>query len=169
MANYTVRIGKRKFDVEFRNDGTILLNGEEKDWTFQMIGPHQAVVSSPVRTRAFVLAGREENRVLLHSSGREANCEVMDQRLELLQRVRGASAALQSVSEIRAPMPGLIVKVKVNEGESVRPGTNLLVLEAMKMENEIRSVQYGVVEKIHVKQGMAVEKNQPLVKLFKVV
>jgi len=73
------------------------------------------------------------------------------------------------VSEIRAPMPGLIVKVKVNEGESVRPGTNLLVLEAMKMENEIRSVQYGVVEKIHVKQGMAVEKNQPLVKLFKVV
>jgi biotin carboxyl carrier protein len=61
-------------------------------------------------------------------------------------------------------MPGMVLDVKVTEGDAVKKGDALLVLEAMKMENIIRSTGAGVVKKIHVKKGVAVEKSQVLIR-----
>lgn len=66
------------------------------------------------------------------------------------------------ISEIKAPMPGLILDIKVKEGQEVNQGDNMVILEAMKMENVIKSPRKGVVKSIRVKQGMTVEKNQIL-------
>ncbi len=60
-------------------------------------------------------------------------------------------------------MPGLVLDLRVNEGESVKKGDPILVLEAMKMENIIKSPIDGTIKKINVKKGLAVEKNQVLV------
>jgi biotin carboxyl carrier protein len=60
-------------------------------------------------------------------------------------------------------MPGLVLRIPINEGDSVSKGEGLLVLEAMKMENSIKAPGDVVVSKIHVKPGQAVEKNQLLV------
>jgi len=62
-------------------------------------------------------------------------------------------------------MPGLVLRLEVEEGQAVRIGTGLLVLEAMKMENEIRAVEVGVVRKILVRAGQAVEKGAVLVEI----
>jgi biotin carboxyl carrier protein len=66
------------------------------------------------------------------------------------------------VSEMKAPMPGMVLKVFVNEGAEVKKGDNLLVLEAMKMENIIKAPADVVVKSIKIKPGDKVEKNQIL-------
>lgn len=79
-----------------------------------------------------------------------------------LSRARGHSA---TVLVIKAPMPGKVVRVEVEQGASIKTGTGLIVLEAMKMENEIKSATEGVVERIHVGAGEAVEKGEVLVSI----
>ena len=69
----------------------------------------------------------------------------------------------RSISQIEAPMPGLILDIQVSEGDAVKEGDALLVLEAMKMENVILSPRDGVVKKIAVSRGMAVDKKHLLV------
>lgn len=64
---------------------------------------------------------------------------------------------------VRAPMPGLIVDMKIKEGDEVQQHDPLLVLEAMKMENVIKSPGAGIVKRVHVNKGESVEKNQILV------
>ena len=66
----------------------------------------------------------------------------------------------QKVSDLKAPMPGLVLDIEVREGEQVKKGDALLILEAMKMENVIKSPSDGVIKKIAVNKGEAVEKNQ---------
>jgi biotin carboxyl carrier protein len=64
---------------------------------------------------------------------------------------------------VRAPMPGLVVRVEVADGQRVDAGAGLVVVEAMKMENELRAPRAGVVQTVHVAVGQAVEKGTPLV------
>ena len=66
---------------------------------------------------------------------------------------------------VTAPMPGKILRILVKEGEQVKTGQGLLVLEAMKMENEIPAPKDGVVKKILVKEGDTVDTGQPLIEL----
>ncbi len=61
--------------------------------------------------------------------------------------------------ELLTKMPGKIVKINVEEGQTVKKGETLIILEAMKMENEIKSGIDGVVKAIHVKEGDALEEN----------
>lgn len=69
----------------------------------------------------------------------------------------------QKITDITAPMPGLILDVSVMEGQKVEKGDVLLVLEAMKMENALKSPQNGEIKKVLVSPGQGVEKNQLLV------
>ncbi|NNM18095.1 MAG: acetyl-CoA carboxylase biotin carboxyl carrier protein subunit [Croceitalea sp.] len=69
----------------------------------------------------------------------------------------------KQVSEIHAPMPGLILEVSVKPGQEVKTNDPLLILEAMKMENIITSPRDGIVKSIGVKKGEAIEKKQLLI------
>lgn len=78
----------------------------------------------------------------------------------------GLSLSPKEVSKnLTAPMPGLILDVFVQEGEKVKAGDYLLVLEAMKMENSLTAARDGVIKKIHTPKGMSVEKNQVLIEM----
>ncbi|GCD77281.1 hypothetical protein JCM31826_07630 [Thermaurantimonas aggregans] len=86
-----------------------------------------------------------------------------DQELVMKQMGLGGGAS-SKVSELKAPMPGLVTRILVVEGQAVTKGTPLLALEAMKMENVIKASAEGTVSAILVKQGDAVEKNQILIR-----
>lgn len=81
----------------------------------------------------------------------------------LLDRLGMSAALLQKVGEVKAPMPGLVLDIRVEVGTEVAEGDPLLVLEAMKMENVLKSPTSGVIKSISVEKGQAVEKNQVLV------
>ena len=69
------------------------------------------------------------------------------------------------INDIKAPMPGLILEVNVEEGAEVQEGDYLLVLEAMKMENTLTAPRDGVVKSVSIKKGETVEKNQLLIEM----
>jgi biotin carboxyl carrier protein len=87
---------------------------------------------------------------------------VRDIRSEEIASLQKAAAGAAAPSEIRAPIPGLIRRVLVREGEAVRKGQPLLTLDAMKMENELCAPADGVVRQIHVHEGRTVERGQVL-------
>lgn len=80
----------------------------------------------------------------------------------LLDKLGMSNMAGARVSELKAPMPGLVLKVFVEEGAEVKKGDNLFVLEAMKMENIIKSPADVSVKSVKIKPGDKVEKNQVL-------
>jgi biotin carboxyl carrier protein len=73
------------------------------------------------------------------------------------------SLASKKVNDIKAPMPGMVLNILVTEGQEVKKGDGLIVLEAMKMENILKSPTDGVIKKIAITKGVAVEKNQLLI------
>lgn len=84
--------------------------------------------------------------------------------LDLLIKDMGFSVGTtKQINSILAPMPGLILEINVEVGQEVNENDNLLILEAMKMENIITSPRDGVIKSISIKKGDAVEKNQLLI------
>lgn len=75
------------------------------------------------------------------------------------------SVAQTGPQDLRAPMPGKVVKILAEEGASILEGQGLLVIEAMKMQNEVRAPRSGRLEKIHVSEGEGVEAGSRLVRL----
>ncbi len=85
-------------------------------------------------------------------------------KMDLLLEKMGISATtVQKLTVLKSPMPGLVIDWLVKEGDEVKTGDKLLILEAMKMENVIKSTGDGVIKKLHVNKGVAVEKNQVLI------
>lgn len=80
----------------------------------------------------------------------------------LLDQLGMSSLIANKISDIKAPMPGLVLKLFVSEGSYVKKGDNLFVLEAMKMENIIKSPADATVKTVKIKPGHKVEKGQVL-------
>jgi biotin carboxyl carrier protein len=81
---------------------------------------------------------------------------------------RRKTAELREVRESAAicpPMPGMVVKINVSEGDTVRRNQSLAIVEAMKMENELRSPIDGRVRRIHASAGDLVDTGNPIIEL----
>jgi biotin carboxyl carrier protein len=94
--------------------------------------------------------------------GYRSRARVESERMRLTGRL-GNAAESHGEKVIKSPMPGRVVKVLVAQGETVRAGQGVVVLEAMKMENEVRARSGGTVAKVHVAPGAAVEGSAILV------
>jgi pyruvate carboxylase subunit B len=109
------------------------------------------------------LEGLVPLRLALGVVGERFEVEVVDERTRQIQALTGARRGPVGGGMIRAPMPGLVVRVEVEVGQRVEAGAGLVVVEAMKMENELRAPRPGVVAAVHVAVGQAVDKGAPLV------
>ena len=94
----------------------------------------------------------------LNIDGAEYSTEIPEGALK-------ASEGAHDLSEVRAFIPGGIIDILVSEGDTVEPGTILLLLEAMKMHNEICSSIRGIVSKIHISKDDTVTNDQLLVEI----
>ena len=107
----------------------------------------------------------EAGRWALGAAGERLEVEVQDDRSKQIEALTGQGRKPAAGGVVKAPMPGLVVRVEVERGQAVAAGDGLVVVEAMKMENELRATHKGIVEQIHVKAGDRVEKGAPLVSL----
>lgn len=108
-------------------------------------------------------ADLNEKTMLVKVNGRDYEVALSDRYDELLKSLGMDKVLSAKVNEMKAPMPGLVLDIRVSEGQSVSKGEPIIVLEAMKMENILKSPADVVVKKIVVKKGTAVEKGQVLV------
>jgi len=112
-----------------------------------------------------VVSRLDTYRIVFTVGDRTIPLQLIDHRQQLLEEYAVQEDAGLHDGQIRAPMPGLVLKVQVQEGASVSRNDPILVLEAMKMENEIRSPGDGVVSAVLVSPGQAVLKNATLVEI----
>jgi len=101
--------------------------------------------------------------MVLSVNNSEARIKISDHIDQILEKLGMDVSQSSVVKEVKAPMPGSILDILVKEGDEVKANDQLLVLEAMKMENVIKSPGDGVVGKIHVSEKQNVEKNQVLI------
>jgi biotin carboxyl carrier protein len=97
--------------------------------------------------------------------GERVEVEALDERSGQRRTEAAPRAGPTGSRIVKAPMPGLVVRIAVAAGQPVEAGAGLVVVEAMKMENELRAPHAGVVATVHVAVGQAVERGAPLVTL----
>ncbi len=99
----------------------------------------------------------------LSVNDKEIELDIKDSLDQMLDKMGFSNIKKKGSGEIKSPMPGLVVKVDVEIGQTIEKNDNLLTLEAMKMENLIKAPISGVIKSIDVVEGEAVDKNQILI------
>ncbi|MBL0340735.1 MAG: biotin/lipoyl-binding protein [Bacteroidetes bacterium] len=89
--------------------------------------------------------------------------QVRDKYDVLLKELGLDALNAKKITDLKAPMPGLVVEVVVEEGQQVKMGDKMIVLEAMKMENILKAPGDAVIKKVNVSKGNTVEKNEVLI------
>jgi biotin carboxyl carrier protein len=160
---YLVLLDGQTIEVEVDGE-RISVNGE----------PHRATLGIIPGTplRQLLLDGRPltlsveplgRGRWALTPGGERWEVEVLDERTRHIRSLTGGGDRPRPADVLKAPMPGLVVRVQAEPGQKVAAGSPLVVLEAMKMENELKAGSAGVVKAVRVAPGEAVEKGQVLV------
>jgi biotin carboxyl carrier protein len=104
-----------------------------------------------------------QGRWTLSRAGERSEVEVLDERTRHIRSLTGNAEQSPKADVLRAPMPGLVVRINVRPGEAVAAGEGLVVLEAMKMENELKAGASAKIKTVRVNPGEAVEKGQVLI------
>lgn len=144
-SGYSVRVGERTLMVDLVAANRYLQSARFDDGTQLLIAHH-----------------RDGARYEVSFGNRSVSLELHDPLAMRRKRPEEGSAGSENVT---AMMPGRVVRILVSEGQEVRKGDGLLILEAMKMENEIRAPRDGHVARIPVTAGETVERGAGLVTL----
>ena len=139
------------------------IDGQLFDGEVERINEHTYKVVGPTKIHTVELVDSTGNELALKINNKFIQVKATDHIDQMLEKLGMSSSTTVSLKEIKAPMPGSILNVVVNVGDSVAAGDQLLVLEAMKMEKVIKSPGEGVVSKIHISEKDSVEKNQVLI------
>lgn len=162
---YYVKVGETTYDVVIEGDD-VRVNGARRRAHIEAVAP--SVYALRLDGRVYQLAakpGPEPGVYDVALEGRRLTVEALDARARAIRELAGAGTRVAGPAHLVAPMPGLIVRVNVSEGDRVQPGQGLVVMEAMKMENELRAASAGVVKRVAVSQGSAVEKGAILLEM----
>lgn len=161
---YLTTVNGQQFEIELGSDGKITVNGQERNVDFRAIS--QSLYSALINNKSVeALVENADGTYQVMMGGELYEAQVLDERQQRLMRASTGFGVAQGELTIRSPMPGLIVDVRVKEGQEVRKGESLCVLESMKMENDIRAPRDGKVERIQIAKGDSVEQNKVLLTL----
>ena len=159
-----VRIGDTATDVT--PEGTRWTVGEQPlEVHTAPVGPQTIHLLADGRSRVVTIEPLGEGRFRATIGGRTVEGEVKDARALLMEKFGLGGASKAAERSVKAPMPGLVVRVLCAPGDHVEAGQGLVVLEAMKMENELKAPAAGTVTAVHATPGAAVAKNALLVEL----
>lgn len=160
---YQTTINDRTYDIEINNDGELFVNGEKRDVDFISLGGTLYSIITQRKSLEALIDNQNNNEHEVLIKGRLYNVNVLDERDILLGSRRGDNFSASGEISIKAPMPGLIVDVPVQEGDTVEKGQTLVILESMKMQNELKAPREGLIHRIGAKPGESVEQNKILI------
>ena len=156
---YVTTINGERFEIDIDKDGNLLVNGEPRDVDFRPLG--SSLYSIIMDNRSFqAVIDEERGTYSVMILGRLYEGQVLDERAMLMAQRRVPVAG--GSGELQAPMPGLIIKVRVEVGQEVRQGKTCVILESMKMQNELKAPVGGIVKTVFVESGQTVDKNDVL-------
>ena len=161
---YITTIDGTEYEIEWNEDGKVFVNGDSYNVSVNTLG-NGDMVSMLFNNRSFegVINSPERDRWEILLNGENYDVQVQDERAYRLARARGELDGDSGLVSTKSPMPGVIVNVLVEVGQTVSKGETLVILESMKMENELKATLDGTVMEIKVAAGATVEKDAVLV------
>ncbi len=163
MTKYITSIGEQEYVVDVIDESHVSVNDHIYEIDFQALSgqPTISLLVDGGSFQADVYPG-DEGALQVLMRGRFYEAVVEDEREKRLSAAGGAGSTTSGEFVLRAPMPGLVVKVSVQDGNQVKKGDVLLILELMKMQNELKSPRDGKATRVQVKAGDSVEQRQIL-------
>jgi biotin carboxyl carrier protein len=157
-------INTQTFDIQSDKAG-ISVNSQPFNWDLVEIkdGNFHILYNKRSFNAEVLEADYQTKSFLIKINNHKHSISVKDRFDLLLDQLGMSNANATKVNDLKAPMPGLIVDIKVQVGDSVKKGDTILILEAMKMENVLKSIGDGVVKNIKIIPKQNVEKNQVLI------
>ncbi|GAB4323346.1 MAG: hypothetical protein Kow0074_15510 [Candidatus Zixiibacteriota bacterium] len=164
MPKYTATVGGTQFEVELINGNSeATINGEPVRIDPAWFAQDDLSLNLLLGAQSYDLRIEEDgDRLQIAYAGNRYECDVMDTRLADLKKRAGDVGVVGGKMVIKSPMPGLVVKIIVEEGQKVKKGDRILILEAMKMENDVKAPRDGTIVKLSVTTGDTVEGGREL-------
>jgi biotin carboxyl carrier protein len=161
---FQTKVNGKNFEV-VKNEESFLINGELFEWDFVKIAEDNFHVLHKNRGYRIevVKIDQTAKSFQFKINNKIHTVEVKDKFDLLLEKMGMANGASAKINNIKAPMPGLVIDLKVKAGDIVKAGDPLLILEAMKMENILKSPGDGTIKVVKTKKGDSVEKGQVLI------
>ena len=148
-------------------EGKLIIDGEilNADVIEYKKGKFHILIDSRSYTAEILTVDKESKSCVVKVGNSVISVSLKDQFDDLLHEMGIDEMDIKKVNDIKAPMPGMVLRVLVEKGQPIKKGDAIVVLEAMKMENILKAPADGVIKKVHVSMGDKVEKNQVMVNL----
>jgi biotin carboxyl carrier protein len=150
-----------------QKEGIRTVNGLEIIADFKTLKPgtYHYIINNRSYNIDVIESDKKSKHYQLKINGKNFDVQLRDRYDDLLHELGLDTISAAKISDLKAPMPGLVVDILVQENSVVKKGDTLVILEAMKMENSLKATADTIVKKVMVKKGQAVEKNEVLVQL----
>jgi len=159
MNDFVVSVNSSKLNIKILNDNELTAGDEKFNYELLPVCNHSFILK--LNNKVFELTSEKLNsdlfKVLIEGFHFEVTVRtaLQEKAFKLLESSAGFHHHHMNV---KAPMPGLILKIRKKVGEHVELGESVIILEAMKMENDLKAPASGIIESIFVTEGSAVEK-----------
>ena len=162
---FQAKVKDREYNLNIISKSEIEVNGEVLSFDLAPISANKSHILFNNKSFSIEFISRDEEKKLItiKVNNNPYTIELKDKFDLLLSQLGMSNLTTKVIKEIKAPMPGLVISVLKNAGDTVKEGENVLILEAMKMENVIKSPIDGVIKSVAVSPSNTVEKNQILV------
>jgi biotin carboxyl carrier protein len=159
---YVTTIEGREYLIDILDEHQVTVDGVLHQIDFMPVGDQQvySLVVNGKSVDANVYLNDDTWQVLFQGNLYSATVE--DEREKRLRAALGGRVAEHEDFHLKAPMPGMVISIPVEEGQAIRKGDVLAVLESMKMQNELRSPRDGKVIRVRIKPGDRVEQKETI-------
>lgn len=163
MSEYAVKLDNFELTAELNGDSVNVAGTVYENCSLTKINEQSYVLSVGNKKMEVAITEYDKDEMIVTINGRDSEITIRSKLKEKAYKLMSNKSNSSGAGKIKAPMPGLILKIHKSIGEEVEPGEALIILEAMKMENEIRADKSGNIEEIYVSEGDSVDKNQVLI------
>ena len=156
--NYLVKVGEETFEFDISALAAIDAQKMSKN-KFHVLHNNQNFEAKVISYLA------ADKTAIVEVNGEKFQIKIEDEYDQLVKKMGLSVGGGKKLKNIKAPMPGLVLDILIEAGQEIKKGDQLLILEAMKMENVLKAAGDGVVKSIEIEKGNTVEKGQILVEM----
>jgi biotin carboxyl carrier protein len=162
MSEFSISLNGDKMILSFTKNGNVQIG--DKEHSYELIPLNHYDYLLKIDNRVYELHNNKINSesFSITVNGRAVELNIRTALQEKAAKLIEKAVVKNSKAEVKAPMPGMVLKIRKSIGDNVNQGESLLILEAMKMENDLKSPVDGIIKNIYVKEGAPVDKGSAL-------
>ena len=163
MNNYIISIDEKNYKVQLEGYNQIYIDSGFISTEIEKLSNTSYNLKLNNKNFNICVTKISKGQYLFSLNGNYYDVTALTELEENTRKILNGKSSTKQYQIVRAPMPGMILKINKKNGDEVKVGDSLIIFEAMKMENEIKASKNGFIKEVHVKEGSSIEKNEALI------